>query len=93
MNDSNIEKAPVARLSALRLSILLATVIGAVAVPSGFAFATLPADPTAGALADIETNVQSWVITYGVPVVFTLLTLGILIRLGMKWAKRAGSKV
>lgn len=81
------------RISALRLSVALVTCLGAIAVPSGFAFATLPADPTAGAMADIETSVQTWVITYGIPVVFTLLTLGILVRLGMKWARRAGSKV
>jgi hypothetical protein len=54
-------------------------------------FATLPADPTGGAMLEAETSIQSWVLDYGVPVVVTLTVLGILIRLGMKWLLRAGA--
>lgn len=55
--------------------------------------ATLPADPTGGALADLQGSVQTWTVTYGVPVVFGLLALGIMIRVAIKYARRAGSKV
>lgn len=73
---------------------LLALLLG-VSLP-GYAAAappTIPADPTGGALADVQTGVQTWVLTYGVPVLFGLILLGILIRLGMRWARKAGSKV
>jgi hypothetical protein len=64
---------------------------------SGASFAdftrTLPADPTGGAMATAETSIQTWVLTYGVPVLVTLTVLGILIRLALKWIKRAGSRV
>lgn len=54
---------------------------------------TLPADPTAGAMGDLQGSVQTWVMTYGAPTLFALIFLGILIRLGVKWTKRAGKSV
>lgn len=54
---------------------------------------TLPADPTGGAMGDMQTEVQDWVLTYGAPVLFGLIILGILIRIGTKWTKRAGKAV
>jgi len=55
--------------------------------------ATLPTDPLGGAMATSEASVQTWVITYGVPTVVTLTVLGVLIRLGLKWLRRAGKSV
>lgn len=49
---------------------------------------TLPADPLAGGMGDAQGAAQTWVITYGVPVVVALVILGGLIRLGLKWLKR-----
>lgn len=73
---------------AIVMSVLTFGVSGAGATPP-----TLPADPTGGAMGDVQTNVQTWVLTYGAPVLFALIALGILIRLGTKWAKRAGKSV
>lgn len=44
-------------------------------------------------MATSEASVQTWVITYGVPTVVTLTVLGVLIRLGLKWLRRAGKSV
>lgn len=49
---------------------------------------TLPADPLAGGMGDAQGAAQTWVITYGVPVVVALVILGGLIRLGIKWLRR-----
>ena len=75
-----------------------AVIVGSVLVPAA-AFAsspaviTVPADPTAGQMDTMQTSVQSWVLTYGVPVLFGLILLGILIRLATKWVKRAARSV
>lgn len=92
MNELDTNSAVARRSAVLRLSVVLATTLGALTIP-GFAFATLPADPTGGAMASAETSIQTWVLTYGVPVLFTLTLLGILIRVGIKWVRRAGSKI
>jgi len=68
-------------------------VVSLVAPAAAHADVTVPADPTGGALGDTQSSVQTWVVTYGVPVVFGLMLLGILIRLAVKWAKKAGRMV
>lgn len=84
----------------LRAALLVTAVATVVAgfVGGGFASAqssppTLPADPTGGALDDAGTTVQTWVLTYAVPVIFALTLLGIMVRLGRKWLRRAGGAV
>lgn len=77
----------------LLLSVMLST-LGTLVAPTAFAAPrTIPADPTGGQMAIVQDKTQTWVLTYGVPVLFGLLILGILIRLGVKWARRAGSKI
>lgn len=58
-----------------------------------FAAVTIPADPTGGAMGDVQSGVQTWTLTYGLPALFGLILLGILIRLGIRWTKRAGRSV
>jgi len=77
---------------------LLATVIvpvSSVVLPgiASAAPATIPADPTGGYMADSQDFVQTWVLTYGVPVLFGLTLLGIGIKLARRWMKRAGGAV
>ena len=80
-----------------KLSFLLLSVLASVGLVGGTSYAdfraTIPADPTDGAMSDIETSVQTWVITYGVPVLFTLLLLDVLIKLGLKWARRGARAI
>lgn len=79
-----------------RVTLMLAVMLSALTLGTSGAGATpptLPADPTGGAMGDVQSNVQTWVLTYGAPVLFALIALGILIRLGTKWAKRAGKSV
>lgn len=79
----------------LLLAVVTASLFG-LALVGGQASAappTLPADPTGGAMGDVQTSVQTWVLTYGAPVLFGLVALGILISVGRRWAKRAGSSV
>lgn len=54
---------------------------------------SIPADPTGGAYDDMSGKLVTWVTTYGVPTLFGLALLGILIRLGYRWMKRAAKAV
>lgn len=77
-----------------KLLTFVAVMVGTVLGGGSYAFAsTVPADPTDGALVDVQNRVITWVVTYGVPTLFALIILGILIRLGVKWAKKAGRSV
>jgi hypothetical protein len=77
----------------------IAAVISAVAMVLGFAgpaFAAttaVPADPSAGAMDTVQNGVIDWVTTYGAPVLFALILLGILVRLAVRWVKKAGRSV
>lgn len=63
-------------------------------VGAGVSFAdTIPADPTGGAMTDVQDNTVTWILTYGVPVVFAMILVGVLIKLGIRWAKKAGRMV
>jgi len=77
-----------------KLFVFASVLVGSVLMTGTAAFAsTVPADPTAGALTDVQNSVITWVVDYGVPTLFALIILGILIRLGIKWAKKAGRSV
>lgn len=74
------------------LSVMTATLL--VMGPAAFAAPqTIPADPTGGAMGDVVGGVSEWVVDYGAPALFLLILLGILIRLGVRWMKRAGRSV
>lgn len=77
------------------LAVVLSVAVGGFALGGSASAAppTIPADPTGGAMADVQTNVQTWVLTYGVPALFALIIVGILIRLAVRWTKRAGRSV
>lgn len=82
---STIKRLPVAlRVAMLSVGIFLGLGVGSAAA----APPTLPADPLAGGMGDAQGAAQTWVITYGVPVVVALVILGGLIRLGLKWLRR-----
>lgn len=54
---------------------------------------TVPLDPTGGQMDIVQGGVQTWVLTYGIPVLFGLTLLGVLIRLGLKWFRKAAKAV
>jgi len=54
---------------------------------------TVPADPTDGQLQVVQDGVITFVVDYGAPALFALTLLGILVRLALKWMKRAGRAV
>ena len=74
-----------------------AVVVGASLALAGgvpvFADVTVPADPLAGAMGNAQGSIQTWVTSYGVPVLVGLTLFGILLRLGVKWLKRVGRSV
>lgn len=80
-------------LSAVCAAIGTALIGGGAAFASAVQVVTVPADPTGGQMDTMQTGVQGWVLTYGVPVLFGLTLLGILIRTGTKWVKRAARSV
>lgn len=93
MNEVNTKTRP--RLGVKVLAAISMVVVSTMGLAGG-AFAqavTVPADPSGGQMATMQSSVQSWVITYGAPVLFGLVLLGVLIRLGVKWARKAASAV
>lgn len=75
----------------------VATTVGAgalLAAPAvSHAQVTIPADPTGGYMEDAQASVQTWALTVGVPALFGLTLVGILIRMGRRWMRKAGSSV
>lgn len=86
----------VVRRLRLRIAAVLASVaffvVGS-AVSASAAPMTPPADPTGGAASDFLDSLTGWVTTYGVPLVFGLLLLGVSIAVGIKYAKRGAKSV
>lgn len=80
-----------------RATAFVVAAVTAVTVPS-VAFASVPpvevpADPTGGQLAASQDWIQTFVLTYGVPVLFGLTLLGIGIKIGRRWMRKAGGSV
>lgn len=65
-------------------------VLGALLGGAGVTYAT-PADPggTGAAFTSLGDDTESWVVTYGVPVLGALLLVGIGVALLIRWGKRA----
>lgn len=51
---------------------------------------TVPADPTGGQLSGSQGFLQTYVLTYAVPVLFGLALLGIGVRVGLRYMRRGG---
>jgi hypothetical protein len=76
------------------LTIAMVTLTGfAGAAFAAPAVVTVPLDPTGGAMDTAQSAIQTWVTTIGIPVLFGLLLLGVLIRLGTKWFRKAAKAV
>lgn len=60
---------------------------------AGIASAAPPEDPTGGAMADVQSGVEGWVTTYGVPALVALLLLGIVIGVFVRFSRNAANKV
>jgi hypothetical protein len=73
----------------------IAAFLGAFFAPVGLAVAAHAdvADPTGGAGATFISDLTAWVTTYGVPIAFGLLLLGIVIRVAIKYAKRGAASL
>lgn len=69
-----------------------AAVISFLLVSVGYASAA-PPDPTGGLMDDVATDVETWVSTYAVPAMATLLVLGIILAVGIRWARKIGRSV
>ena len=67
-------------------------VIAFVLTVAGYASAA-PPDPTGGLMDDVATDVETWVSTYAVPAMATLLVLGIILAVGIRWARKIGRSV
>lgn len=80
-------RARVASVLVSAAMLVVGTVSSAQAVP------TLPADPTGGAGDTFITGLQTWVLTYGVPLIFGLLLLGTIIRVAVKYVKRGARSI
>jgi hypothetical protein len=50
-------------------------------------------DPTGGAGSDLVDSTKSWVLNYGLPILLGLLFLGIVIRLLIRFVRRASRSV
>lgn len=76
--------------------VMLATVIAITTLGMGgtAAFAA-PADPggTGAGLGSVSDGVESWVATYGVPAIISLLLIGVGVGLLIRWGKRAKNMV
>lgn len=70
------------------LAVVSASVIGFVSP----AAAATP-DPTGGAASGFLTSITAWVTTYGVPLVFGLLLLGVIIMVAIKYARKGARAV
>lgn len=82
------------RKASVRAYVVALSAAAAVLVPGvAFADVTVPADPLDGAMGDTQASIQTWVVTYAVPVLVGLTVLGLLIRLGLKMLRRAGGRV
>lgn len=57
-----------------------------------FAYAT-PADPTDGAMSTLESSISDWVTTYGIPSLVALLTIGLVVGILVRFAKRGARAV
>lgn len=80
---------------------ILAGALMGVLIGGGAAFAapptttgvTIPDDPTGGYMGAAQTKIQTWALTIGVPVLLGLTLVGVLIKMGRRWLKRAGGSV
>lgn len=63
------------------------------AVTAGIASAGAPADPTGGGTTDLTDGITSWVEAYGVPMLVTLLILGTVIGVFLKFGRKAKNTV
>lgn len=98
MNANTIEKRcsrHLLRNTAIAVSVPVMSTLAVVG--TSFAAApsvvTVPVDPTGGQMDTVQGSVQTWVLTYGIPVLFGLTLLGVLIRLGVKWFRKAAKAV
>jgi len=46
------------------------------------------ADPTGGGAATLGTDITGWITTYGVPMLVTILAVGLVVTLFIKYSKR-----
>lgn len=79
-----------------RFGVAFAVVAGLIGVASASAFAqtyTVPADPTAGGAQALLSGVGTWIVTYGAPMIVGLVLLGLLVRVFIKMARKAGGVV
>ena len=67
----------------------MATTTTVLASTTTMATTTLPADPTGGAMGNLQSNITSWITAYGVPAVVGLLAVGLIVRLLIRYARRA----
>lgn len=68
--------------------------LGTLALVAGPASAEPPAaDPTGGGTTELTEGIQSWTTAYGVPMLVTLLVLGVVIALFLKFGKKAKSTI
>jgi hypothetical protein len=68
--------------------VMVGGAISGVLVTATAAFASPPPDPTGGAAADLSSDVSTWVTTYGIPAMVTLIGLGLIVNLLVRFARK-----
>lgn len=76
----------------VRVAVVMATVAAFVIGGVAPANAVTP-DPTGGAASGFLSDITDWVTDYGVPLVFGLLLLGVIIAVAIKYARKGARAV
>jgi len=68
--------------------IAMVAAAGISVLTGGIAGASSPPDPTGGGAATLGTDITGWITSYGVPMLVTILAVGLVVTLFIKYSKR-----